>query len=392
MLSIGKQLTAEQRLHKATTDILGNDGFVALAGVLMIGEKKIVDGLPTACTNGRDELYGREFVDELNDAEFRFLILHECYHKMYRHLTTWKHLHDIDHNRANRACDYVINLKLVDQDGGHGWIKMPDGGLLDAKYRGMDTKEVFDLLEDSGDEGNGDGSGGTGFDDHDWEGAKEMSEAEQNELAKEIDEALRQGATLAGKMGSGGNRDIGELLTPKKDWRELLRDYVSTTCSGKDYSTWKKPNRRYIGMDILMPSSISESMGEIVVAIDTSGSIGQRELDNFLSEIKGICETVNPSKVHVLYWDTAVCRHEMYEQAELGNLVRSTKPAGGGGTDATCVPPFLAEHGIKPECVVMLTDGYLGGDWGQWSVPVLWCILNNKSAQANVGTTIHIED
>ena len=391
MLSIGKQLTAEQRLHKATTDILGNDGFVALAGVLMIGEKKIVDDLPTACTNGRDELYGRKFVDELNDAEFRFLILHECYHKMYRHLTTWKHLHDIDHTRANRACDYVINLKLVDQDAGHGWIKMPDGGLLDTKYRGMDAKEVFDLLEESGDDDDG-GSGGTGFDDHDWEGAKEMSEAEQNELAKEIDEALRQGATLAGKMGSGGNRDIGELLTPKKDWRELLRDYVSTTCSGKDYSTWKKPNRRYIGMDILMPSSISESMGEIVVAIDTSGSIGQRELDNFLTEIKGICETVNPSKVHVLYWDTAVCRHEIHEQAELSNLTKSTKPAGGGGTDATCVPPFLTEHGIKPECVVMLTDGYLGGDWGQWTVPVLWCILNNKLAQANVGTTIHIED
>ena len=391
MLSIGKQLTAEQRLHKATTDILGNDGFVALAGVLMIGEKKIVDDLPTACTNGRDELYGRKFVDELNDAEFRFLILHECYHKMYRHLTTWKHLHDIDHTRANRACDYVINLKLVDQDAGQGWIKMPDGGCLDTKYRGMDAKEVFDLLEESGDDDDG-GSGGTGFDDHDWEGAKEMSEAEQNELAKEIDEALRQGATLAGKMGSGGNRDIGELLTPKKDWRELLRDYVSTTCSGKDYSTWKKPNRRYIGMDILMPSSISESMGEIVVAIDTSGSIGQRELDNFLTEIKGICETVNPSKVHVLYWDTAVCRHEIHEQAELSNLTKSTKPVGGGGTDVTCVPPFLTEHGIKPECVVMLTDGYLGGDWGQWSVPVLWCILNNKLAQANVGTTIHIED
>lgn len=399
MLSIGKQLTAEQRLHKATTDILGNDGFVALAGVLMIGEKKIIDDLPTACTNGRDELYGRKFVDSLNDAEFRFLILHECYHKMYRHLTTWKHLKEIDADRANRACDYVINIKLTDQDGGRGWIKMPEGGCLDEKYRGMDAKQVFDLLaEEDGQgkgKGSGDGDGGngvTGFDDHDWDGAKEMSEAEQNALAKEIDEALRQGSTLAGKMGSGGNRDIGELLTPKKDWRELLREYVTTTCSGKDYSTWTKPNRRYIGMDVLMPSSISESIGEIVVAIDTSGSIGQRELDNFLTEIKGICDNVRPSKVHVLYWDTAVCRHEVHEQAELDNLTKSTKPAGGGGTDATCVPPFLAEHGIKPECVVMLTDGYLGGDWGQWTVPVLWCILNNKHAQAPVGTTVHIED
>jgi predicted metal-dependent peptidase len=393
-LAIGKQLTAEQRLWKATTDILGRDEFVALAGVLMIGSKKVVDGLPTACTNGRDELYGREFVDSLNDAEFRFLILHECYHKMYRHLTTWGDLHDQNAGRANRACDYVINGKLADMDLG-GWIQMPQGGCLDHKYRGMNAKQVFDMLEDD-DEGGG-GGGGTGipspdgFDSHDWEGAKALSAEEAEALAKEIDEAVRQGSTLAGKTGSGGNRDIGELLQTKKDWKELLRDFVSTTCAGKDYSTWKKPNRRFIGMDILMPSSISETMGELVVAIDTSGSIGQHELSLFLTEIKGICDQVKPSKVRVLYWDTAVCGHEVYDEMERDNLVRSTKPQGGGGTDVECVPLYMNEHGIKPEAVVVLTDGYLGGSWGQWSVPVIWCIQGNKSACADVGTTVHIE-
>jgi predicted metal-dependent peptidase len=390
-LAIGKQLTAEQRLWKATTDILGRTEFVALAGVLMIGSKKIVDGLPTACTNGRDELYGREFVDSLTDAEFRFLMLHECYHKMYRHLTTWKNLHDIDATRANRACDYVINGKLVDMGLGD-FIKMPDGGCLDDKYRGMNAKQVFDMLEDSGDEGEGQGQGGTGIDDHDWEGAQEMSAEEAEALAKEIDEAVRQGSVLAGKTGSGGNRDLNELLQTKKDWRELLRDYVTTTCAGKDYSTWKKPNRRYIGMDMLMPSSISETMGELVVAIDTSGSIGQRELTRFLTEIKGICDQVKPSKVRLLYWDTAVCGHEVYDETERDNIATSTKPQGGGGTDVECVPIYMNEHGIKPELVIVLTDGYLGGSWGQWSVPVLWCIDGNSSATADVGTTIHIED
>ena len=389
-LTIGKQLTAEQRMYKATTDLIGRDEFVALAGVLMIGSKKVVDDKITACTNGRDELYGREFVDNLNDAEFRFLMLHECYHKMYRHLTTWKHLSDIDHDRANRACDYVINHKLIhSQAGKEGWIKMPEGGCYDEKYKDMNAQEVFDLLQsqDGGDEG-GD-EGGTGFDDHDWEGAHELSDEEQEELAKQIDEAVRQGVALAGKVGSGGSRDLTELLEPKKDWRELLREYVKTTCSGKDYSTWRKPNRRYVGMDMLMPSAISEAMGEIVVAIDTSGSIGQTELNNFLGEIKGICEQVKPSKVHVMYWDTAVCRTEVYMQDELDDLVKSTKPAGGGGTDPRCVPQYLNERGIKPECVVMLTDGYVGG-WGTWSVPVLWCILNNRSANPSVGVAIHI--
>lgn len=383
-LSIGKQLTAEQRLWKATTDILGRAEFVALAGVLMIGTKKIVDGLPTARTNGRDEQYGREFVDSLNDAEFRFLILHECYHKMYRHLTTWGALYRLDADRANRACDYVINGKLSDMDLGD-FIKMPECGCLDNKYRGMNAKQVFDLLKPSS---GGDG----GMDDHDWEGAEEMSEEEITELGKEIDEAVRQGSILAGKTGSGGNRDLNELLQTKKDWRELLRDYVTTTCAGKDYSTWKKPNRRYIGMDILMPSAISETMGELVIAIDTSGSIGQRELTRFLTEIKGVCDQVKPSKVRLLYWDTEVCGHEVYDETERDNIATSTKPKGGGGTNVECVPIYMNEHGIKPELVIVLTDGYLGGSWGQWSVPVLWCIDGNSSATANVGTTIHIEE
>ena len=388
MLSIGKQLTAEQRLRKAVIDIIGRNEFIALTGVLLIGTKIVDDKVKTACTNGRDEAYGRKFVDELSDAEFRFVVLHECYHKMYKHLTTWKHLHDVDHDKANRACDYVINLKLANTDAcKEGWIKLPDGVLIDNSFADMDSAKVFKLLQ-SRPKG-GDGDEYNPFDEHKWDEAQEMSEQEQKDLAKEIDNALRQGALLAGKVGTGANRDLGDLLDPKQDWRELLRDFVTTTCAGKDYSTWRRPNRRYVGMDILMPSAISESLGEIVIGIDTSGSIGDEDLNAFLSEIKGICDTVKPSKVRLLYWDTVVRKQEVYLQDELDGLVNATKPAGGGGTDATCVPQYLNEHGIKPECVVMLTDGYVGG-WGQWSVPVLWCILNNKRATADVGKTVHI--
>jgi predicted metal-dependent peptidase len=391
MLAIGKQLTAEQRLRKATTDIIGHPDFVALTGVLMVGSKKIDDDVPTACTNGRDEIYGRAFVDSLSDAEFRFLVLHECYHKMYKHLTTWQNLHKISAQRANHACDYVINLKLAETDAGKtGWIRMPDGGLLDIKYQGMDSQQVFNLLDgQDDDDDDGDGSGYNPFDDHDWEGASKLTEEETKELAQQLDQAIRQGSILAGKVGSGGNRDIGELLQTKQDWRELLRDFVTTTCAGKDYSTWKKPNRRYIGIDILMPSSISESVGEIVVGIDTSGSIGNDELNSFLAEIVGICDQVKPSKIRLMYWDTEVCSEEVYLDNDYVNLVQSTKPKGGGGTDPECVPRYMNEHGIKPEAVIMLTDGYVGS-WGQWAVPVMWCILNNRSAHPSVGKAVHI--
>jgi predicted metal-dependent peptidase len=131
-----------------------------------------------------------------------------------------------------------------------------------------------------------------------------MTAEEQRELAREIDEAVRQGALAAGKLGSGMDRDMVELLQPQVDWREVLRDFVQTTCQGNDYSTWRRPNRRYIGAGIYMPSGISEQIGEIVVAIDTSGSIGARELGVFLAEIKEVADTVHPEAIRILYWDT----------------------------------------------------------------------------------------
>ena len=253
---------------------MGNPKYIYLAGVLMIGERDVVDdpSIPTACTNGRDEFYGREFLSKLNDAELRFLVLHEVYHKLFRHLTTWKHLYMQDAHLANVACDYVINLKIVDDNYQDGFATMTGelvNGCYDRKYVNMDTAQVYNLLRKdqpqgvgrSGGDGDGDPEDGDGtpedgsgslpnghepFDVHDWDGAQEMTADEQRDLAREIDEAVRQGALVAGKMGSGGDRSLEELLEPQVDWREVLREFVQTTCTGSDYSTYRRPNRRYL--------------------------------------------------------------------------------------------------------------------------------------------------
>lgn len=402
MLAIGKQLTAEQRLSKAAVDIMGNPKYVALAGILMIGDRSVDEDYPTAYTNGRDEVYGRTFIESLTDAELRFLVLHESYHKLYRHLITWRWMYDLDAELANMACDFVINIKIAD-DNKDGWAVMPQGGCLDVKYRDWDSSAVFNDLRDNGSPPKGQtGSGSTtgtqntpvghgGFDVHDWEAAKELTPDENRELGREIDEAIRQGALIAGKLGSGGDRDLDELLAPQVDWREVLREFVQTTCAGSDYSTWQRPNRRYVSSGYYMPSGISEQVGELVIAIDTSGSIGQQELTAFMSEIKCICETVHPDGIRLLYWDTRVCGDEKYAAHEIDNIVKTTKPTGGGGTDVECVPKHLIAEGVKPQAAIVLTDGYLGGSWGQWACPVLWCILDNKSAKPDTGKHVNIK-
>lgn len=396
MFMLGAKLTVEQRLQKAVIDIMANPKYVALAGILMIGNRRVEDDprrCPTAYTNGRDEVYGRDFCDSLNDAQLRFLVLHECYHKLYRHLTTWRWMYDENARLANQACDFVINVKLVD-DNVDGFAKM-DGplkmGCYDRKYAGWDSAQVYNDLKNNPPPPSGGGSG-TGFDEHGWDDAKEMTVQEKQDLAREIDEAIRQGALMAGKMGSGGDRTLDGLLQPQVDWREVLRDFVQATCQGSDYSTWRRPNRRYIGAGIYMPSGISESIGEIVVAIDTSGSIGGPQLSAFLTEVKSVAETVHPEAIRILYWDTQVCGDERYEGDDVDKIVQSTKPKGGGGTIVECVPKYLQDKQIKAQCVIVLTDGYLGGSWGDWHHPVLWTILNNKSAVPSVGQAVHISN
>lgn len=410
-----QNLTAEQRLTKAVVAIMHNPKYFALAGVLMLGTRK-VESIPpyhTAKTNGRDEWYDPVFVDTLTDPELRFLVLHECFHKLYKHLITWKHLYAEDAVIANMACDYVINLMISDDNINDGFATMPRDkttgevtGCIDEAYRGMDAQQVFALLkkkeeeqQSSGgkgakgdDEGNsGSSTGPQSFDEHDWEGAEALPEEEQQQLARDIDNAIRQGAMLAGKAHGSGGRDFSDLLSAQVNWAEQLREFITQNCAGKDYSTYRRPNRRFMGLrNVYMPSAISERIGEIVFGIDVSVSIGQKEITAALSEAKSAIDTVTPEVLRILYWGSSVVGDEKYEAPNIADFAKSTKPMDGGGTSPSVVVKYMEEHNITPQIVVMVTDGYVGNNWGgAWPCPVLWVVFDNKDAVAPSGKTVH---
>ena len=395
-------MNEERRVQKSKVSLMRDPKFALLSGILMVGKTRVDDNVPTAKTNGRDDTFGRKFVKMLKDSELNFVVAHEASHKMFRHLTTWRKLYDEDHRLANIACDHVINIMLRDLDPTERTIAMPrypDGpmkgelmGMYDERFRGMNAKQVFDILKEEDE-----GGGGDGFDDHDWGDANDMSQEEKQQLAKEIDQAIRQGQIahqkVAGKGAGGMDRAIQELLEPKVNWREVLREYVKTMCRAKDTSSWRRVNRRFLSMGAYMPSLIGERVGRLVIAIDTSGSIGDKELAEFLSEVKGIAEEVNPSAVDLIYWDSDVAGHEEYDETTVPNIVSATRPKGGGGTSPSCVSEYLKEKKIEPECIIILTDGYVGSDWGtEWVAPTLWCIVNGPDGiVAPNGKTIHIE-
>ncbi len=398
-------MTPERKLKKAKLDVMRSSlpGLRLWSGILSIGKTSLCDNTPTAYTNGRDEVYGTAFVEMLPVQQLSFVVLHEAMHKGLRHLTTWKKLFEQDARLANQACDYVVNRMILQADPNGQVVqfpKKPDGtlmGLYDKRFDGMSAKQVFDLLkqeQESG--GGGGGQGGEGFDEHGWEDAQSLPQEERHALEKEIDHALRRGEAEAKKCGAGKGdvpAEIGELLRPAIDWRVALREFFTSHCANKDESTWRRLNRRFLGMDLAMPSLHGEAVGQIVVGADLSGSMWSGRpspISRIFTEIVEIANTTKPEQLDVLYWDTRVAGHDTFKPGEYDTLLAQAKPKGGGGTDAACVPDYLRANKMQPACVVMITDGYVSSWGANYPAPVLWVVIDNPRADAPTGKTVHV--
>lgn len=388
------KLTHKQRIERAHICMMRNKDMVWLAPTTMIGKVIIDDSLPTAGTNGRDVLYGMSFMDKCNDKQLLATVIHENMHKAYRHLRIYKYLHDKYDAQypgaVNMGMDFVINRdikKLADQPNSP--VQMWDGIIeycWSEKYADEMVWDTPRIVEDLIKQAKGGGGGGKpgqgpssgqpgGQDQHDWAGAEEISAADQEALDKAIEQALRQGRELSKRLAGNTPRAVGDLLAPTIDWRQALRDFVTERARGGIFQTFARPNRRFLHAGAYRPSRYDEAVRGILFAVDTSGSIGSEDLREVLTELQGCIETVKPETVDVIYWDTAVARHEHYVGNDVQGIVKSTKPAGGGGTSPSCVVLFCRERNIKPAVAIWLSDGYVGGDWAEeLGIPAFWVI------------------
>ena len=132
-----------------------------------------------------------------------------------------------------------------------------------------------------------------------------------------------------------------------------------------------------------------------MVGADLSGSMWRgnpSEVQKILSEFVGITRMVNPDHVDLLYWDGEVTGHEEYRQGDYEAIEGAMRPVGGGGTDPRCVERYLRDNNIRPDCIVMLTDGETFGEWGSnWPAPILWVIAGNPTINAGTGKTVHVQ-
>jgi predicted metal-dependent peptidase len=354
----------------------------------------------TAATDGRKFYYNSEFINNLPLKQLEFLFGHEVLHVVYDHMGRRGNR---DPKLWNIADDYCVNSDLIEQRVGE---KIPVA-LYDAKFKGQSAEEVYDYLYENAekidigkllqqvldDHLDGEGSGdGDGDDDNDGKGRPRLSKEEIDAIRDEIKEAVLQAAQVvgAGNLPAGVKRMIKDLTEPVISWQELLQQQIQSII--KDDFTWMRPSRRGWHMDAVMPGMKPGETIDICIAIDTSGSISERDIKDFMSEIQGIMDSYNEYKIKVWCFDTEVYNEQSFTSENLDDI-SSYEPAGGGGTDFMANWEYMKEHNIEPKKFIMFTDGMPFGEWGEENYcDTVWIIKGNPGCEPPWGIWAHYEE
>lgn len=354
-----------KRLSKAKTSLILEHPFIGSVALNM--PMTLSTDVPTAATNGKRVLYNPDFIEPLTDEELKFLVAHECMHPMLEHNYRRG---SRDPKKWNKAADFVINQLLVDEGIG----KFIEGGCLDKNIytNGGGTSDgIYNLLPDADGDGENDGPGGPGNDLEDGEGSQAEQAQEAAEWKIKVAQAA-QAAKMMGKLSANMARLVDEVLKPKVDWREVLHRFVQK--AKNDQRSFARPNRRFLSQGLYMPTVTGEVLGELVFAVDMSGSISQQECDQFAAECRTVFEDGRPEKLHLIFFSHEVCAHDTIGRDD--DFVFNAR--GGGGTAFSPVFKHIEEQGIEPAGIVFLTDLYCH-DFGEApACPLLWVATHDN--------------
>jgi predicted metal-dependent peptidase len=419
-----------QKLTKSRVQLLLLQPFF---GTLCLRLKLVPGHLPTMATDGSRIVYNPTFVDELNPAELEGTLAHEVMHCALGHQCRRG---SRDPGLWNEAADFAINPILI----ANGFT-LPAGALIDPAFANLSAEEIYArLLQKRGGGGappkpnpqqtnlGGGNAGGQqqtpgpapsspssdsttqpvstqsdqlsgqvsratstqagrfgevldACDEHGQPASPAEQRRQEHEWGIAAEQALRS-AKACGHDPLAVERPLTESRQSQQDWRAILRDFVAAAAPS-DYR-WTPPNRRYIASGLYLPSVERRGLGEIVIAIDTSGSIGKLELEQFAGEISAISEEAQPEAIHVVYCDAAVQSAQEFRASESVRL----EPKGGGGTDFRPAFEWVAQNDVAPVCLIYLTDLCCDSFPETPAYPVLWVTDSRRTAP--FGETVRI--
>lgn len=364
--------------------ILGKDAQSIFFGNLSMRLKlEVCWEIETAATDGKRLLYNPAFWAGMTENEQLAVTCHEVMHNALGH-----HCRRVQREprKWNIACDLAINPLL--KEAGFTLPKgclFPGEGQFPQLAPGLSAEAYYSLLPDLPPGQGGDpGRCGGVIDPVNGDPAA-LQEAEA-ERKIDVAQAKRSadGGKNKGKMPGGLARAISEVLEPIVNWREVLREFV-TRHAKNDYA-WSPPNRRFVHMGLYLPGLRSEELGDVCLAIDTSGSVGEPELNRFAAEVQSILDTFPSAKLTLLYHDSIV-QHVQHWSASDGPLV--LEPKGGGGTDHRPVFQWIEEQAEPPTCLVCLTDMCSRFPSEGPDYPVLWA-STVKGKTAPFGSVVDV--
>ena len=392
----------EIRLAAARTQLILDKPFL---GSLVL-RMPLIKANPTWCkttaTDARAIYYNASYLEQLSFDHLLFLLSHEALHSALSHFARRQHR---DKARWDVACDLAINPLLMDE----GLTPSPDALFIDL-FRGMTAEEIYPMLDehedlkpqddhiydeeeqeggsrgdsggsdDSGEQSSSASGGGSGEEEKSQgDGAEKpqpLTGEEREQMAAQWSQRMAgaaQMAAQAGKMGGELQRMIDHLLQPQLPWRMLLARYMTSTARD-DYS-YARPARRE-GSAIL-PTLHSHAI-RVVVALDTSGSISDKDMRLFLSEVNAIKAQMN-AQVTLIACDAALSHDGpwVYQSWEEFNLPREFH--GGGGTDFRPTFKWLSDQISPPDLLIYFTDGQGRFPESEPTVPVIWLIKGKQT-------------
>jgi predicted metal-dependent peptidase len=267
-------LSPQDKMVRARANLVMLHPFFGTLALRM--QVKEETGLKGARTDGTTIRYDPEYVANLTNEECVGLIAATVMHPAMLHHTRRG---SRDEKKWNKACDLAI-AEIVQGSK----LALPSDMQQVQAYNGMSAEHIYQLLPDSpdgdgqGQAGYDDGSGNGGVDDSPNNGSKADREQEERDWKQAFAQAVHV-AKQAGNVPAGMERYLQDLLEPSIDWKQTLIRFMNE--KAPDDFSWQRPNRRHIANDLYLPSMLTTATGEVVVVVDTSGSIGDKELSEF---------------------------------------------------------------------------------------------------------------
>ena len=342
----------------------------------------------------------------MSNKEIEFVIAHEILHCVFDHFSRRE---DRDARIHNIASDYIVNNllvrdnigeipKLIDCYQDFKYTDWTSEAVYDDIFKNLDEEELEqlgELLDEHVDWSEDEDKKGKGVGGKDGKGNRpSYSKDELRKIREEIKEGMMQAAQAsgAGNMPGEITRMIKELTEPKMNWREIIRQQIQSIIKN-DY-TFVRPSRKGWHTGVILPGMNFENTIDICISLDMSGSIGDDQAKDFLSEVKGIMQEYRDYQIKLWCFDTKV-----YNEADFdgtgGDDLLEYEIQGGGGTEFDANWNYMKENDIVPKKFIMFTDGYPWGSWGDESYCDTVFVIhgnNDQTLQAPFGVTTHYEE